>query len=92
MKVTQLLKQKREAEDLVKCIETAIDSVKGQLSNSRNFSDIGTVGLYVDATEFRVKIKKEFMQEALEKQLKVFQSELDPIANKLAAIEMMLNS
>lgn len=92
MKVTSLLNDKRELEMQIDRTINAIKCLKGELANSYNFNDGGTVGIYSDSQEFRISATKEVMLVAVTKMLEHYESELEPINKKLEAIELMLNS
>lgn len=92
MKVSELLKEKNSLENKVGDIEKALKAVNNEFANGYNYKDRGSVKISCCSQSLNLVLDRDVLKEAMKSQLKRLNEELSPVADKLAAIELMLNS
>lgn len=92
MKVSELLKEKRDLDSKISSVIAALEPVRGEKANGYNYNDRGTVRVFCGGYSVDSAIDKDLLLAALTSQLDRLESEVEPINKKLDAIEMMLNS
>lgn len=92
MKVSELLKEKRDLDSKIISIINALGPVRGEKANGYNYNDRGTVRIFCGGYSVDSTIDKDLLLGVLLSQLERLESEVEPINKKLDAIEMILNS
>jgi ribosomal protein L19 len=89
MKITELLNAKKNIEYKIQCVVNAISILNRDTDSGYQGSIIVKART---GSNSETILQKELLIPALEKQLKIFREELEPIESKLNAIELMLNA
>lgn len=92
MKVSNLLKEKKDLESKVKEVNEGLRAVNNEFAINYNYKDRGGIRMHCGNQSINPVIDRDILKTALESQLTRLNEELSPVADKLAAIEMMLNS
>lgn len=92
MKVSELLKQKKDLESKIQEVNEGLKAVNNELAINYNYKDRGGIRMYCASHSINPVVDRDILKIALESQLTRLNEELSPIADKLAAIEMMINS
>lgn len=92
MKVSELLKEKRDLDSKIRAVIQVLEPVKGEKANGYNYDERGTVRVFCGGLSADSTIDKDLLLASLTSQLDRLESEVEPINKKLDAIEMMLNS
>lgn len=92
MKVSELLKQKKDLESKIKEVNEGLRAVNNEFATNYNYKDRGGIRMHCGNQSINPVVDRDILKAALESQLNRLNEELSPVADKLAAIEMMLNS